>query len=373
MKLPTYINKQLSSIDTQFLLEKRSGFRVPSYRPTKHYKDLVDSKYYWGLLAFRHCIKLISEYYFSTVVKATNVDLFMVTPSISSPMGPGSNSEAIRIRFGDLDTNLVDSSQFGLEPLLLNKFNKLYCYLPSLRGEKHDRRHLNQFFHCESEIKGTLDELIPIIEGYIKALAECSLRMSSLMGKISLDPTQTKIAAGNILKTKAFKQITFDDAVLMLKSNGYFHLVYETDSGRDIKPEGEIALANILKATTPFWIRNYDRDRVPFYQKPDPQNSNRVINADLLFPPLIKGSFGGEILGAGQRQDSVKEMRESLIRQGVSFGAYKWYIDLRRVSGYKTTSGFGMGIERFITWLICRDDIRLSIPYPRLKNVRSYP
>jgi len=59
----------------------------------------------------------------------------MLTPSVSSPMGPGSDSEAIELQFGDLSTFLTDSSQFGFEPLIMNGLDKVYCYLPSMRGE----------------------------------------------------------------------------------------------------------------------------------------------------------------------------------------------------------------------------------------------
>lgn len=67
----------------------------------------------------------------------------------------------------------------------------------------------------------------------------------------------------------------------------------------------------------PMWLSNYDRDTVAFYQKPNPQNTNSVINADLLFAPIIEGGFGGEIVGSGQRQDSSEEIAESLERQGI--------------------------------------------------------
>lgn len=73
----------------------------------------------------------------------------MLTPSVSSPTGPISDSEVIKIKFGKYDSYLVDSSQFGFEPLLLNRLDRVYCYLPSMRGENPDKRHLNQFFHCE--------------------------------------------------------------------------------------------------------------------------------------------------------------------------------------------------------------------------------
>ena len=127
----------------------------------------------------------------------------------------------------------------------------------------------------------------------------------------------------------------------------------------------------ILKTETPIWMNHFDRDRVAFYQKPFMRD--KVINADLLFPPLTKESFGGEVVGSGQRQDDVNEMHESLKRQVLDFKPYEWYIDLRRLENYKSTSGFGMGVERFITWALCRDSIQDVILYPRLKNIVSYP
>lgn len=129
----------------------------------------------------------------------------------------------------------------------------------------------------------------------------------------------------------------------------------------------------ILKTKTPIWVKNYDRDRVPFYQKPDPQNPDKTINADLLFPPIIPGAFGGEIIGCGQRQDNVREMHDSLKRQDVSLEPYKWYVELRKNKKYRITSGFGLGVERFIAWALAKDNIRDVILYPRLKNIKTYP
>ena len=78
--------------------------------------------------------------------------------------------------------------------------------------------------------------------------------------------------------------------------------------------------------------------------------------------------------GSGQRQNSSEEMYESLKRQNnLSPKHYEWYIDLRKLPGYKTTSGFGLGIERFIAWALAKENIRDVIPYPRLKNIKMFP
>jgi len=373
MKIPLYLSSQLKKIDRLFKKQKSVDFGVPNYDPQNHYIDLTKSDYYWALLNLRHFIKSSSDCYFSKIIGATNIDLFMMTPSVSSPIGTGSDSEAISIKFGHTETFLTDSSQFGFEPLLLNKFEKVYCYLPSLRGENPNRRHLNQFYHCEAEILGEMNKMIPIVDGYVKFLIETVYKLPNLIKKISEDYAATSGAIESIRNSKCFPKITFDEAVKLLSENGYDSLINKTEHGRDIVSEGEVVLSRMLGHKTPFWICDYDRDRVAFYQKPDSKNPNKVINADLIFPSLLESSFGGEIAGAGQRQDNPDEIMESLKRQNIDAKTYEWYINLRKLSGYKTTSGFGLGIERFITWILCIDDIKKSIPYPRLKNIKTCP
>ena len=121
---------------------KASTLRPPTYDPQTYYKDITESEYFDALLVIRHYVKVASDVYFGEIVGAKNVDLFMMTPSISSPMGPGSDSEAVPITFGDLKTYLVDSSQFGFEPLLMKNIDKVYCFLPAMRGEDLDKRQL---------------------------------------------------------------------------------------------------------------------------------------------------------------------------------------------------------------------------------------
>ncbi len=341
----------------------------PLYNAESYVDDVVKNKYFAALVIVRHYVKLASDAYWSEV-GAFNVDLFMLTPSVSSPMGPGSDSEVINIQFGKYHTNLTDSSQFGFEPLMFH-LDKAYCYLPSMRGEDPDARHLNQFFHCEAEVVGTLDELLPSVEGYVQALAMIFMTLAPIIELMSIDFSKTEQALQNIIKAKNFNKKTFDEVYPLLQENSLLHSV--SDFGRNITDSGEVALARTMGDGLPMWLCNYDRDIVAFYQKPDPQNRNRVINADLLFAPIVEGGFGGEIVGSGQRQDSSEEIIESLKRQGVSREPYEWYINLRKQQNYKTTSGFGLGIERFIAWALGYSDIKDVIHYPRLKNIKTLP
>lgn len=367
-----FINR-LRKDDFAIAALSNEAFELPAYKPETHYLELTRNNYFKAIVVLRHYLKAASEYFFDVAEGAKNIDLFMLTPSISSPMGPGSDSEGIPIEFGGLSTYLVDSSQFGFEPIVMNGVDKVYCYLPSMRGEDPDERHLNQFFHCEAEINGTLDDIMTMVEGYINTLAQLFLSAENIVDRISTDSQASRIALKKILETKKFPVITFDNAIKKLEENGQKNLVNYTESGRDISSRGELKLVELMNAKTPIWIVGYDRDRVPFYQMPDPKNPERVLNADLIFPPIINGSFGGEIVGCGQRQNRADEMIESITRQHVNQKPYAWYINLRNQPNYSTTAGFGMGVERFITWALCRDDIKDVIMYPRLKGVITYP
>ena len=343
--------------------------RPPTYNPERYIDDLLNDKYFAALTILRHYIKFASDAYWSSV-GAKNVDLFMLTPSVSSPMGPGSDSEVITVQFGEHKTNLTDSSQFGFEPLMF-QLDKVYCYLPSMRGENPDVRHLNQFFQCEAEIVGTLEDLLPIVEGYIRTLSHILIALTPIVELMSIDFTKTYFALHSIVSADSFQRRTFDDMYPWLQENSSFYTV--NDFGRNITNSGEIALVEREGGGLPMWLCNYDRGIAPFYQKPDPTNTNKVINADLLFAPILKGGFGGEIVGSGQRQDTPEEITESLSRQRVGTGPYEWYINLRKYPHYKITSGFGLGIERFIAWALGYSDIKDVIHYPRLKNIRTLP
>lgn len=353
----------------------REGCLTPAYNPKTYVSDLIAAPYFEALIELRDLIHHATHRHFREEVGARNVDLFMLTPSISSPMGPGSDSEPISVEFGGLKTHLVDSSQFGFEPLLMRSPGILYCYLPSMRGEEPDARHLNQFYHCEAELHGTLDDVMCLVEGYIHALARACIRERRAWELMSAAPERTLKALQVIEEQDAFPRLTFDEACHVLSQEPEpDRYVRTTLHGRDITSMGERRLAEIQGYVSPFWITYYDRDRVPFYQKPRVTNPDQVENADLIVPALTATSFAGEVAGCGQRQDRAEELYESMRRQdNLSPTPYEWYIDLRRHPEYRMTSGFGMGIERFLVWMLAKESIRDVSLYPRLKGVQTYP
>lgn len=335
------------------------------YNRDSHLNDLIENCYYSNLIKLRHTIQLACDSYFQKH-DAFKVDLFLITKGVSSPMGKGSDSIPISFTLGNEEVFLVDSAQFGMETLLLNSFKMVYCYLPSFRGEDADYRHLNQFFHCEAELKGDRGKCIKVVNGLVKHLISEVLLVAENSKYFFKSSNFNKIKSALV---KKFPEITFDEAHLFLRQKGYNHLIEKHEFGRTISAEGEKKIAELVGASeVPVWILDYDRDTVAFYQKPLPADQNKVLNADLIFP-AINGSFGGEIVGCGQRQDNCEEMVESMQRQEIeNTNSYKWYIDLRRHPRYTTSSGFGLGIERFIAWILGLDSIIDTIPYPVIKN-----
>jgi asparaginyl-tRNA synthetase len=242
-----------------------------------------------------------------------------------------------------------------------------------MRGEDADARHLNQFFHCEYEAQETLEEVMAVAEKYVHALAQIVNAMPGAIERLSNNPEKTRQQIDSVLNESFFHRISFDKAVNVLQNTGENGYVEESSHGFDLTSKGERKLLELLKADRPIWVTHYPRDRVPFYQKPMTENPDRVLNADLLCPAIVESGFSGEFLGLGQRQDMVEEMYESMRRQAVDPAPYEWYVDLRRNPAYKTTSGFGLGIERFIAWLFGFDSIHKAILYPRMKGVLMNP
>jgi len=321
---------------------------------------LISDDYYKYLLSVRDLVSKSCDEFFKKN-EAKKVDLYLITNSASSPMGRGSDSKPLYINFGGRRTCLADSSQFGMEPLVLKHFDIVYCYLPSFRGEKPDNEHLNQFFHCEAEMRGDLKRAIRIASALVKHIAK------NVMGSrdfATLGKQKTHI---DRLINMDFPVIRFDKAFRILQNQpNAKKYIRITKYGRILTREGEIKLVKLITTNeVPLWVSHYDRDVVPFYQKPYPEDSNRVLNADLLFPS-IDGAFGGEVIGAGQRQDNPEEIIESMSRQKVKNpGDYDWYIKLRKSRFYRSTSGFGLGIERLLAWMLCKESISEVIIFPR--------
>jgi len=280
-----------------------------NFLPETHIQNLVSKQYYKDIVLFRDLIQKSCDTYFHSL-NAPRVNLYLLSKSVSSPIGLGSDSKPIKFELDKKEYFLSDSSQFGMEPLVINSFEMVYCYLPSFRGEEPDERHLTQFYHCEAELRGDCQKAMSVAENLVKSLINSIVKFAGNQTFLSL---RLSLESLSLIMANDFPKIIFDEAVSLLEKNGYKDFIRYEKFGRVLSSKAENIITKLVgKNKMPVWVTNYDRDTVAFYQKPDPKNQDKVLNADLLFPPLCRDSFGGEILGLGQRQDNPEGIIESL-------------------------------------------------------------
>ncbi|MDG4765247.1 asparaginase [Solwaraspora sp. WMMD406] len=273
----------------------------------------------------------------------------ITTSSVSSPMGLGSDSLPVRVDLFGVPTFLADSMQFMLEYGCRLTERGCYYLMPSFRGELADETHLNQFFHSEAEIPGGLDDTVRVADEYLRHLTASVL--ASLADEVSA------VAGGvthleHLLATPTAR-LTFAEAADLL--SGEPDAVVSTQHYRTLTRAGERHLIERLGPAV--WVTHYDPLAVPFYQRCDPA-TGQACNADLLLGP-------GEVIGAGERHTSAADVRAALRRHAVAADDYTWYVEMKAHRPLRT-SGFGMGVERYLMWVLKCPDIR------RLQLVERY-
>ncbi|GAB2329485.1 asparagine synthetase A [Streptomyces griseoincarnatus] len=271
--------------------------------------------------------------------------------SVSSPMGLGSDSLPVRVNLLGDETFLADSMQFQLEFMLRHALDGAYYIMPTFRGEDPDTIHLNQFFHSEAEIRGGLNDVIELVEAYLRALTAgiaaspaCRAVAQAADGLAHLEALLSKPSLPRITFASAFDLL--GQGAFALKEPGVW----------TITRKGEQALIEHCGGAV--WLTHPPHASVPFYQRADAQG--RALSADLLLGC-------GEVVGCGERWTTGAEVRRALADHLVNEADYRWYVEMKDRLPLQT-AGFGLGIERYLLWLLQHDDIRDLHVMPRLKG-----
>ncbi len=323
-----------------------------------HFIFAMDDPWYKSLLFIQDEINH-SSWNFFREEKIRTVNLPLTTGSVTSPMGLGSDSLPVKIQLEGIDTYLSDSMQFHLEYALRILNEGVHYIMPSFRGELADERHLCQFYHSEVEIKGGLNDIILLVNRYIDTL--CRDLLNTIPDTLENTAGTLKHIESLINLNKNIPKITMDDAVRELKNNQDY-VQFNNEGYRTITNLGEQKLIEILGGIG--WLTHHDYMSVPFYQACTPDKRN-ALNADLLFGI-------GEVVGCGERHQTVDNLRNALEYHKVSENDYEWYIKMKEISPLQT-AGFGMGIERFILWLTRNKDIRDCQLIPRFNGKTINP
>ena len=92
-----------------------------------------------------------------------------------------------------------------------------------------------------------------------------------------------------------------------------------------------------------------------------------ILVADDEMRYVAANQYACELLGYTREELLEKRITEHKLPRE----AYEWYLDVRRYGTFPH-SGFGMGLERFVTWMCGTHHLREAIPYPRTLK-RIYP
>ncbi|MFL6137269.1 MAG: amino acid--tRNA ligase-related protein [Frankiaceae bacterium] len=268
----------------------------------------------------------------------------LTTRTITCPSGMGSDSVPVPVTVNGVDTYLADSMQFMLEYGCRIGGQGCHGVLPSFRGDEPDATHLGQFTHSEAEIVGGLDRLIDYVEGYVRSLAtaivdEQGARLAREIGDVS---HVERMAACD----RGFERLTFREAARLVADVP--GAVVVSGSARHLSRIGERAL---LERVGEFlWVTHFDHLGVPFYQAFADGDETLARNGDLFFGP-------GEVVGSGQRHSTGEQVRRALALHEVPESEYAWYVRLKDALPMET-AGFGLGVERYLMWVLRHDDIR---------------
>ncbi|KAF0250005.1 MAG: asparaginyl-tRNA synthetase [bacterium] len=251
--------------------------------------------------------------------------------------------------FDDEKAYLTQSGQLYNEATAM-AFGKVYCFGPTFRAEKSKtRRHLTEFWMVEPEMAyADLNDAMELAENFL----------TFIVGRV-LDrrKEELKILERDISKLEniapPFPRLHYNDAAKMLKEGGL-----DFEYGGDLGAPDETFLSE--KYDKPLMVHRYPGAVKAFYMEPDPENSELSLSVDILAPEGY-----GEIIGGGQRMVSLEKLRERIAEHGLPESAFDWYLDLRKY-GSVPHAGFGMGIERCVTWLCGIEHVRETIPFPRM-------
>jgi asparaginyl-tRNA synthetase len=250
---------------------------------------------------------------------------------------------------------LSQSGQLYLEPAAA-AFGKVYCFGPTFRAEKSKtRRHLTEFWMIEPEVAFLeFDGLCDLAEEFVVALIGRTLdRCAEDLKRLERDPAKLEAVK------RPFPRTTYRDAVEKLSAQGL-----SIRFGDDLGADEETAL--VAESERPLIVSRFPAAIKSFYMQPDPKDPEVVLGLDMLAPEGY-----GEIIGGSQRIHDLELLERRLADHKLPRESYEWYLDVRRYGTFPH-SGFGMGLERFVTWMCGIHHLREAIPYPRTLK-RIYP
>ena len=241
-------------------------------------------------------------------------------------------------------------------------FGKIYVFGPTFRAEKSmTRKHLTEFWMVEPEVAfADLNDNMVLGEQFIEHIVQSVLAHRA---------PELKILERDLSKLESiqgpFPRISYDEAIKILEKRGV-----GIPWGEDFGAPHETALGDEFGGK-PVYVHHMPSQIKAFYFKqsdvvggPGVEGTGKyALGCDLIAPDGY-----GEVIGGGQREESVDVLKRRIAEHKLSETDYNWYLDLRRY-GSVPHSGFGLGLERAVAWMTGVEHVRETVPFARTPNL----
>lgn len=313
---------------------------------------LMENRHLWLRSPRQHAIMKIRNEIINSIRNYFNNNGFLLVDApIFTPAACEGTTNLFEVNYFDEKAYLTQSGQLYMEAAAM-AFGKVYCFGPTFRAEKSKtRRHLTEFWMVEPEMAYyDLQMDMDLAEDFVEYVVQ---QVVSNRRK-ELELLERDVSKLENIK-KPFPRITYDEAIQILKDAGK-----EVNWGDDFGGDEETVISE--KFDRPVMIHRYPAECKAFYMKQDPENSRLALCVDMIAPEGY-----GEIIGGGQREEDLDVLLGKIREHGLPEEAFDWYLDLRKY-GSVPHSGFGLGIERTVSWLCGLHHVRETIPFARLMD-----
>jgi len=259
---------------------------------------------------------------------------------------------------------LTVSGQLNVETYCMALSN-VYTFGPTFRAENSNTsRHLAEFWMIEPEIAfATLKEDADLAESLLRYVCKAVLEERG----DDMAFFEERIEKGVIAKVQGivdseFARMDYTEAISVLQNCGQ-SFEFPVQWGIDLQSEHERYLAE-KHVGRPVVLMNYPKDIKAFYMRLN-DDGRTVAAMDVLAPGI------GEIIGGSQREERLDILDARMESSGLDKEVYSWYRDLRRY-GTVPHAGFGLGFERFVSYVTGLNNVRDVIPFTRTPGHARY-